>query len=110
MKLTGSVLEQLAGAYVLGTLSLQSRRRFAAIAARELDVRRACQRWENRLAGFGLVCMPIRPQDDTLEHILKRIQVAPRQPSVYRNRWLWAVVILAAAALALVYRQATRGN
>lgn len=82
------LLEQLAGAYALGSLTLRASRRFEALMAYDIAARRAWQRWEERLAAFTLDIPAVRPPDHAWARIAQRIAPQPRAWSPLR--WLMA--------------------
>jgi DNA-directed RNA polymerase specialized sigma24 family protein len=96
------LLEQIAGAYALGTLTLRTSRRFESLMTHDINARRAWQRWEERLAPFSLDIPAVRPPDDAWAAIVRRIEgPAPRAKSP--RRWIIAAALLLAAAIAIVW-------
>jgi DNA-directed RNA polymerase specialized sigma24 family protein len=101
----GRLLEQLAGAYALGALTPRASRRFEALMAQDITVRRAWQRWEERLASFTLDVPPVRPPDSTWAAIARRLEGPAAAQVRSPRRWLIAVVLLLAAAVVFVWTQ-----
>jgi anti-sigma-K factor RskA len=103
MKLQGRALEQIAGAYALGTLSRGARRRFESLLLRDIDARRAWQQWEQRLSVFTPDIPTVRPPDGGWASIESRLQ--QKRPRRARSplRWLLAAALLVGVALAAVW-------
>jgi anti-sigma-K factor RskA len=103
MNLQGQALQQVAGAYALGSLGPRARRRFEAILARDLMARRAWQQWEERLSALAQDLPPVRPPDKAWQAIEQRI--GPKPPSrAWTRRWALIAALVLAAAVALVWR------
>jgi anti-sigma-K factor RskA len=100
-------LELIAGNYVLGTLGAAARRRFEAIMERDLVARKARLRWEDRLSGFSHWCLPVRPQEQTLSRIVRRIQVEPKPKNTFR--WLLLAAVIVSVAAVWLLAQSGRG-
>jgi anti-sigma-K factor RskA len=103
VRLQGQRLEQVAGAYALGSLSPRASRRFEALLLRDIAARRAWQQWEERLSTLTADIPPVRPPDRTWRAIEQRLQKKPSMPGRSRVRWLLAAVLVAGAALVLVW-------
>jgi anti-sigma-K factor RskA len=108
MKLHGRALEQMAGAYALGTLSDRARRRFELLLLRDVGIRRALQLWEQRLSALTPDIPSVRPPDQGWAHIENRLQ--QRQPRRAKSplRWLLAAALLVGIALAAVWWRVRR--
>ena len=91
------LLEQLAGAYVLGTLRGPARARFARLCAQSELARVAVRRWEDRFMPLLFNMKVVMPSDRVWAQISQRIhsQGATAQPRA--APWRWAL----AGALAL---------
>lgn len=61
MRLHGELLEQLAGAYALGSLQGGARRRLETLARTQPEVREAVTRWQQQLAGLTELVPPVDP-------------------------------------------------
>lgn len=103
MRLQGRTLDQVAGAYALGTLSPRARRRFESLLLRDIHIRRAWQQWEQRLSEFTADIPPVRPSDRAWAAIEKRLQQkqAPREKS--QLRWLLAAALIVGIALVALW-------
>ena len=55
------LLEQLAGAYVLGTMSARARARFARLLIESMSAQRAVAQCNNQLAPLCAAVPPLRP-------------------------------------------------
>jgi anti-sigma-K factor RskA len=103
MNLQGQALQQVAGAYALGSLGPRTRRRFEALLARDLMARRAWQQWEERLSALAQDLPPVRPPDKAWQSIERRI--GPRRQSrAWTRRGALIAALLLAVAVALVWR------
>ncbi len=107
MKLQGRALQQVAGAYALGSLGPRARRRFEALLARDLLARRAWQQWEQRLSGIAQDLPPVRPPDRTWQLIEQRIEQKP-QPRAWSRRWVLIAALVLAVAVVLVWTRTLR--
>lgn len=93
------LLEQLAAAYVLGTLHGRPRTRFERLSAQSEAVRAAVYRWEDRLMPLLPSLTPMTPSKKVWARIARRIQV---QEAPARRRlapWQWAGAALLALSL-----------
>ncbi len=91
-------MQQLAGAYALGTLSARVSRRFEAMLARDVTARRAWQQWEERLSGIAREIPPVRPLEKTWQAIESRLeQKAQARPRLPRIWWLVIALLLSVA-------------
>jgi anti-sigma-K factor RskA len=108
MKLQGKALEYVASAYALGSLTSRARRRFEELLLHDIMVRRAWQRWEQRLSDLAPDVPPVRPEADTLPRILARIQKPVTRRSGFTSRhWVvLAALVLVAATIWLVMHRA----
>jgi anti-sigma-K factor RskA len=105
MTLEGARLQQLAAAHVLGALSSRTRRRFDALEARDVRLRRARQEWERRLSRLVLDIPPIRPEAGTVQRVLKRIDAGGSSRIVKpaaRRRWVLIGAVVAVLALLML--------
>lgn len=92
-----TLLEPLAGAYVLGTLRGRARVRFERLLADSERVRAAQQHWEDRLLPLIADLQPVTPRAQVWPKIAGRIQPQPSSTSPRRTSWRW----LLAGALAV---------
>jgi anti-sigma-K factor RskA len=104
MKLQGRALEQMAGAYALGALSARARRRFESLLLRDIQIRRAWQRWEQRLSGFTADIPPVRPPDRSWAAIEKRLDQKPPRRARLPQRWLLAAALIAGIAVLIWWK------
>jgi anti-sigma-K factor RskA len=86
------LLEQLAGAYVVGVLRHRARRRFERLCRDEAAARLARQRWEDRLLPLALALPGVEPSRGCWSLIASRI-AATASPS--RPQW-WRIAAAAA--------------
>ena len=86
------LLEELAGAYVVGVLRHKARRRFERLCRDEVSARMARRRWEDRLLPFALALAEVEPSRSYWALIEKRIAPASR---VSHPRW-WQMAAAAA--------------
>jgi anti-sigma-K factor RskA len=108
MKLQGRLLEQVAGAYALGTLSSRARRRFESLLLRDVDTRRAWQQWEQRLSQFTPDIPPVRPPDHAWPSIEKQLQQKSPPRAAPQLRWLLAAVLVVGIVFVVVWREVRR--
>jgi anti-sigma-K factor RskA len=94
------LLEQLAGAYVLGTLRGRGRARFERLCQQSDGARAAVHRWEDRFMPLLGGLKPVAPGSLVWERIAERIRnrVAPARRRA--PPWRWALA--GALALSLV--------
>ncbi len=92
--------EQLAGAYVLGTLSAPARRRFARLMAERPYIHQAVADWERRLAPLGTRLQPVPPPARVWSSIRREIQAEARAAT--RGFWNSLLVWRAGAVVSLV--------
>lgn len=90
------LLEQLAGAYVLGTMRGRARARFDRLCLQKYAARAAVHRWEDRFMPLLAGLNPVTPGIQVWERISLRIQ-SRAAPGGRATRWRWAL----AGALAL---------
>jgi anti-sigma-K factor RskA len=93
-----ALLEQLAGAYVVGVLRHRARRRFERLCRNEILAQAARQRWEDRLLPLALALPPVAPSRSCWAAIERSL--APEAMSS-RPRW-WQVAAAAAVVGALL--------
>lgn len=91
------LLEQLAGAYALGTLRGPARARFDRLCQQNSAASAAVQRWEDRLMSLLPVMAPVVPSPQVWARIAQRIQSRPADSKRGTGWWGW----MAAGALAL---------
>jgi anti-sigma-K factor RskA len=111
MKYTNAQLRALATEYVLGTLRGAARRRFAAIAAANLDARRILRRTEIWFSPLALRLRPVKPPAPVWDDIARQVGEGSRGSTRVAAPWAgWRVVALAAsvATVALATTLATR--
>jgi anti-sigma-K factor RskA len=105
MRPQGNVLQQMAGAYAVGSLSPRARRRFEAMLERDVLARRAWLQWEERLSALVPELPPVRPADRTWSAIEQRLVQKPKSRSRSTSWVLVAALLLAiVAVLAFVRR------
>lgn len=93
--------EQLAGAYVVGTLRGPARLRFARACAGSQNLRAAVHRWEDQLLSLLAGVAPVIPRAAVWQVILRRT----RGSFTARSRklsWRWALAGALALSLGLV--------
>ena len=79
------LVEHLASAYALGTLTLRARRRFERLRRDRADVDMAAAQWEARLGQLAQAVAPVRPSPRVWQAIEARtLPPAGRRP---RGRW-----------------------
>ena len=112
MRLRGTSLDVVAGAYVLGTNSLRVRRRFEALMARDAAVRAAHDRWQIQMEGLSGWVPLVRPEPRTLQLLLARVQRGQQaRPALQRRafpRALAATLLGACLALGWVLYQSSQ--
>ena len=91
------LLEQLAGAYVLGTLRGPARARFARLCAQSELARAAVRRWEDRFMPLLFTMKVVMPSDRVWAQISQRIHSKGATAQPRAAPWRWAL----AGALAL---------
>lgn len=111
MNQTPEQLQQLAGEYVLGTLSAGARQEVGQRLAREPLLRAEVEAWERRLLPLTALAAPAEPSTGLWPRIAASVQ--PRQPATVRRdaagwrRWwddlrLWRALAGGAVAASLV--------
>jgi anti-sigma-K factor RskA len=84
------LLNQLAGAYVLGTLSTLARLRFKNLAQAHPDMKRAVIEWENRLTPLAASVPPVMPPKRVWRAISARLGVT--QPKAWFEKFnFWSM-------------------
>ena len=91
------LLDQLAGAYALGTLRGPARARFDRLCQHNSAAGAAVHRWEDRLMSLLPELAPVVPGPQVWARIAQRIQTRPMDSKRGTGWWRWA----AAGALAL---------
>jgi len=81
------LLDQLAGAYVLGTLSRRARRRLASVAERSPAVQRALAQWHERLAPLERSIPQATPGAHVWQRIAQRTQPMPARAAWWQGLW-----------------------
>lgn len=98
------LVDRLASAYVLGTMSTRARRRFERLHRERPDVRLAVTQWESRLGPLGQAVPPVRPSAKVWETIEAQTRPAASSRTAGGAAWWrpagWGVGgLLAGAAL-----------
>jgi anti-sigma-K factor RskA len=97
-----SAVDQLAAAYVLGTLQGRARHRFEAAMRTRPELATAVASWTQRLGPMMTTLPPVEPSAATWKSIAHRVGIAPKAPpaktSAWWQRWL---APLPAGALAM---------
>ena len=91
------LLEQLAGAYALGTLRGPARARFDRLCQHNSAASTAVHRWEDRLMSLLPELVPVVPSPQVWARIAQRIQSRPVDSKRGAGWWRW----MTAGALAL---------
>lgn len=89
---TPDSLDDLAGEYVLGTLSAQARREVQARLTHDADLRAAVTRWEERLLPLTNLSSPVEPSASLWPRITRTLdgKRSQHQPSaIRRGPGLW---------------------
>ena len=94
------LLEQLAGAYALGTLRGPARARFDRLCQHNGAASAAMRRWEDRLMSLLPILAPVVPSPQVWARIAQRIQSRPVDSKRGTGWWRWATA--GALALSLV--------
>tara|TARA_R110002110_G_C13470525_1_gene720931 strand:+ start:43628 stop:44317 length:690 start_codon:yes stop_codon:yes gene_type:complete len=98
-----ALIEQLAGEYVLGTLTGLARSRFQRLARERKDVRDAVWRWESRLGCLSSAAAPITPPPAAWAAIEQRLWPDKVKSGLWNSLGLWrSWSVLASAALIAV--------
>lgn len=100
------LLEQLAGAYALGTLRGPARARFDRLCQHNSAASAAVHRWEDRLMSLLPVLAPVVPSPQVWARIAQRIQ--SRTVDSKRGTGWWGWMAAGALALSLVVGIAIR--
>lgn len=107
------LLEALAGAYVLGTLSVRARQRFARLMNTHPAMEQAVRTWEKRLTPLASAVPPVTPPARSWKAIRARIDTSASADSGITKwftqllavatpvRWVLATQALAIAGLAI---------
>lgn len=94
------LLEQLAGAYVLGSLRGSPRARFDQLCLQSDVARVAVRRWEDWLMPLLPALSPVAPREQVWARILQRIRGQATSAKLAAAPWRW--VLAGAAALSLL--------
>ena len=97
----------VAGEYVLGVLSAAERKAFDARLAREPELRRQVEYWEQRLGGLAAEIRPVDPPPHVWANVQAALAGRPARNRLWSNLvfWRWAAfgsATLAAASLAVL--------
>ena len=95
------LLEQLAAAYVLGTLRGSARARFDRLCVQSDAARASQQRWEDRFMPLLPVLQPVTPSSKVWEQIARRIQ-SQKAPASKRRAVPWRWALAGALAMSLL--------
>lgn len=74
-----ALLDQLAGAYVLGTLKGRARQRFVRLSQAHPVIQQAIVAWENRLLPLALAVTPVTPPKRVWKLIHARLDKTPHK-------------------------------
>jgi len=94
------LLDSLAREYVLGTLSVRSRARFARVLSFSLIARRAVMTWERRLAPLAAAVRPVEPPESAWTGIEAALGMRTARP---RAAGLWPALAAALAIVAVLF-------
>ena len=99
-----NVLDELAAQYVVGTMPLGARTRFARLCVQIPAALAARERWEERLLPLALAIAPVAPSSRVWPAIQARLGGAQpaRARAPHRLRRVWQVALAASALLAMV--------
>lgn len=84
------ILDQVAAAYVVGTLRGAARRRFEKLCATSPDAMRRVRLWEDRFMELQPDLAPVAPRSHVWASIAQRIGRHPR-PVRNAHRWWWGL-------------------
>ncbi|MET0496683.1 MAG: anti-sigma factor [Steroidobacteraceae bacterium] len=98
------LLDRLAAEYVVGTLRAGARRRFESMLAGHIPLRRAVQRWEQRLFELSMQIPPVQPPREVWTSIEARIapSQAPQSSKANSSLRTWQAIAASVAALAVI--------
>lgn len=82
------LLDRLAGAYVIGTMSARARPRFARLLRESASAQRAVARWNDKLAPLSRVVPPIQPPAALWANIAAKTSPPPPAAAPSRAGWL----------------------
>lgn len=94
------LLEALAQRYVLGTMSVRARRRFAEIIDSNEQARQCVLQWEERLSPMLLALDPVKPSDLVWQRIAREIKLESR-PAAAPGRGLANTAVVAFLAIGI---------
>lgn len=80
-------LQQLAGEYVLGTLSIEARRQIEQRLPKEALLREAIERWEQRLLPLTALAQEQQPSAGLWPRIARDLQAASKPAAGWRRWW-----------------------
>ncbi|MCE0917520.1 MULTISPECIES: anti-sigma factor [unclassified Pseudomonas] len=95
-------LEQLAGEYVLGTLSAEQQETVLKRLDSDRALRDAVDAWEQRLLGLNALATPLAPSPRLWQRINRSLGDRPAQPSWWRRLGLWQGLAGAGLAASLL--------
>ena len=95
------LIEQLAGEYVLGTLTGPARKRFETLQRERANIRSAVWRWESRLGALCGVAEPIEPPRKNWHAIESRLWPESRGEGLWHSLGFWRSWSALTSALAL---------
>lgn len=99
---TAELIDRLAAGYVVGTLRGSARRRFEGLLSGSIPLRRAVQRWEQRLFWLSMQLPPVQPPASVWANIEKRIRpTAPTTTQIGRPAHFWQAVAAGIATIAV---------
>ena len=89
----------VAGEYVLGVLSAAERKAFDARLAREPELRRQVEYWEQRLGGLAAEIKPVDPPPHVWANVQAALAGRPARNRLWSNLVFWRWAALGSAAL-----------
>lgn len=96
-----SAIDQLASAYVLGTLQGRARRRFEAVMHDHRTLAAAADGWTQRLGPMLGTLAPMQPSAGNWKAIAQRAGIAPTKPFLFGAWWQRWLAPIPSAALAM---------
>ena len=95
------LVDRLASAYVLGTLSVRARRRFERLKRDRADVQLAVAQWESRLNRLAASVPPVPPSPRVWQAIEQQTRPAARPEGAPARRGWWLPAGMGLGGLAL---------